>query len=148
MRNVQGWRVQWKSSTEHPDLQTFNLEYPSWLSSVVFWPKNHPWNQSQVEIVLGGTVPSDEADCSSLGEIKPVYYSREEKLLSLDVLKLYRGEDMICQNPEDIEPNWWLDKGELTELPDTPMGEAEIMTRETTGDGRDPEIPLEPDLEI
>ena len=28
------------------------------------------------------------------------------------------------------------------------MGEAEIMTRETTGDGRDPEIPLEPDLEI
>ena len=55
---------------------------------------------------------------------------------------------MICQNPEDIDPNRWLDKGELAELPETPMGEAEIMSKETTGYRRDPEIPPEPDLEI
>ena len=34
------------------------------------------------------------------------------------------------------------------ELLETPMGEAEIMSRETAGDGRDWEIILEPDLEI
>ena len=43
----------------------------------------------------------------ALAEIKPVYYPREEKLMSLDVLKLYRGEDMICQDPEDIDPDRW-----------------------------------------
>ena len=84
----------------------------------------------------------------ALAKIKPVYYHREKKMVSLDVLKLYSGEDVICQNPEDINPDGWLDKGELAELPKTPMEEAEIMPRETTGDWRDPEIPLEPYLEI
>ena len=42
-------------------------------------------------------------------------YPREERLVSLDVLKFYRGEDVICQNPEDIDPDQWLDEGELTE---------------------------------
>ena len=41
----------------------------------------------------------------ALAEIKPVYYPGEEKLVSLDVLKLYRGEDVIRQNPEDIDPD-------------------------------------------
>ena len=31
----------------------------------------------------------------ALAQIKPVYYPGEEKLVSLDVLKLYRGEDVI-----------------------------------------------------
>ena len=39
----------------------------------------------------------------ALAEIKPVYYPREEKLVSLGVLKLYLGEDVICQDPEDID---------------------------------------------
>ena len=39
----------------------------------------------------------------ALAEIKPVYYHGEERLVSLDVLKQYRGEDVIRQNPEDID---------------------------------------------
>ena len=45
-----------------------------------------------------------------------MYYHKGERLVSLDVLKLYRGEDVISQNPNDIDPNQWLDEGELTEL--------------------------------
>ena len=41
----------------------------------------------------------------ALAEIKPVYYPGEEKLESLDVLKLYQGEDIVCQNPEDVDPD-------------------------------------------
>ena len=52
----------------------------------------------------------------ALADIKPVYYPGEEKLASLDVLKLYRGEDVIRQNPEDIDPDQWVEEGELTEL--------------------------------
>ena len=40
----------------------------------------------------------------SLAEIKPVYYLGETKLVSLDILKLYQGEDIVRQNPEDIDP--------------------------------------------
>ena len=39
----------------------------------------------------------------ALAEIRLVYYPGEERLVSRDVLKLYRGEDMICQNPEDVD---------------------------------------------
>ena len=42
-------------------------------------------------------------------EIKPVYYPGEERLVSLDVLKLYQGEDVISHNPEDVDPDQWLD---------------------------------------
>ena len=55
---------------------------------------------------------------------------------------------MICQNPEDIDPNRWLDKGELTELPKAPLGEGEMRSQEQFFDQRSPEIPPEPDLEI
>ena len=41
----------------------------------------------------------------ALAEIKPVYYSGEDKLVSLEVLKLYREEDVIQQNPEDLDPD-------------------------------------------
>ena len=64
-----------------------------------------------------------------------MYYPREEKLLSLDVLKLYCGEDVIYQDPEDIDPNQWLDKGELTELPEAPLGEEEMRSREPSLEG-------------
>ena len=40
------------------------------------------------------------------------------------MLKLYRGEDVICQNPEDIDPDQWLDEGELAELPEAHRTEA------------------------
>ena len=60
----------------------------------------------------------------ALAYIKPVYYPGEEKLVSLDMLKLYHGEDVICQDPEDIDPDRWLGEGELTELLEAPLGEA------------------------
>ena len=41
----------------------------------------------------------------------------------LDMLKLYRGEDVIRQDPEDIDPDRWLDEGVLTELLEAPLGE-------------------------
>ena len=58
-----------------------------------------------------------------------MYYPGEEKLVTLDVLKLYRGEDMIRQDPEDIDPDRWLDERELTELPEAPLGEAEMRSQ-------------------
>ena len=39
----------------------------------------------------------------ALAEIKQVYYPGEERLVSLDVLKLYLGEDVIRQNHKDID---------------------------------------------
>ena len=59
----------------------------------------------------------------ALAYIKPVYYPGEEKLVSLDMLKLH-GEDVICQDPVDIDPDRWLGEGELTELLEAPLGEA------------------------
>ena len=52
----------------------------------------------------------------ALAKIKPVYYPGEEKLVSLDGLKIYLGEDVVRQEPEDIDPVRTLDKGELMEL--------------------------------
>ena len=72
------------------------------MSSVVFRFENHPWDKSQVEIVLSRTITGDEAE--ALAEIKRVYYPGEERLVSLDVLKLYLGEDMI-HYPAEIDPN-------------------------------------------
>ena len=47
-----------------------------------------------------------------------VYYPGEEKLVSLDVLKLYRGEDVVQQEPADVDPDGWVEEGELMELPE------------------------------
>ena len=41
----------------------------------------------------------------ALAEIKPVYFTGEERLVSLDLLKLYRGEDMICKNSKEVDPD-------------------------------------------
>ena len=58
--------------------------------------------------------------------------------MSLDILKLYKGEVVICQNSEDIDLNQWLDEGELMELLEIPREEAE----ERVGNkAEDPETP-------
>ena len=64
------------------------------------------------------------------------------------MLKLYHWEDVICQDPEDIDPDQWLDKGELMQLPEAPLGKVEMRSQELSVDLRDPEIPPEPELEI
>ena len=56
----------------------------------------------------------------SLAEIKLVYYPGEMKLVSLDTLKLYRGEDVVRQNPEDLDSDRYVEDGELTELREIP----------------------------
>ena len=78
--------------------------------------------------------------------------------MSLDILKLYREDDMICQNPKDIDPDrWnpkdidpdlWLDKGELTKLPEIPSEETEVRVREPSENQREPVLYPEPDLDI
>ena len=66
--------------------------------------------------------------------------------MSLDILELYRGEDMICQNPEDVDPDQWLDKGEPKELPEIPTEEAEVRVKEQSEDLGGPELYPEPNL--
>ena len=56
------------------------------------------------------------------------------------MLKLYRGEYVIRQDPEDIDPDRWLDKGELTKLPEAPLGKAERRPIEPSVDQRNPEM--------
>ena len=76
-------------------------------------------------------------------EIKP-----EEKLVCLDMLKLYWGEGIVQQNPEDLDPDQWLDEGELTELPEVPGEGTEVGARGQSEDQGRHELHLEPDLEI
>ena len=61
---------------------------------------------------------------------------------------MYRGEDVICQNPEDIDPDQWLDKGELTELPEIPRAEAEERVGNEAEALGIPEVDTGPYLEI
>ena len=68
-----------------------------------------------------------------------MFYLGEERPVSLDILKLYLGEDVICQNPEDIDPDRWLDKGEFMELPEISIEEAKDSGREPSEDRRGPE---------
>ena len=70
----------------------------------------------------------DKLIAPALAEIKPVYYPGEVKLVSLDVLKLYRGEDVVRQNPDDVDPDHYADEGDLTELPEIPLFRANVLT--------------------
>ena len=68
--------------------------------------------------------------------------------MSLDVLKLYRGENVVRQEPNDVDPNRWIDEGELTELPEVSLGERERGYMETGSYPESPEITAEPAIEI
>ena len=59
----------------------------------------------------------------SLADIKPAYYPGEVKLVNLDILKLYRGEDVVRQNPDNVDPDHYAEEGELMELPEIPRRE-------------------------
>ena len=88
-----------------------------------------------------GTYQVSTLIAPALAEIKPVYYSGEEKLVSLDVLNLYCREDVVRQEPEDIDPDRWLDKRELTEVLEAPLREAERGYIEPLGDQRTQRYP-------
>ena len=51
----------------------------------------------------------------------------------------------MCQEPADVDPDLWRDEGELTELPDMPVGDGDGVLRETCMDPVNPEVIAVPD---
>ena len=62
------------------------------------------------------------------------------------MLKLYRGEDVVRQEPADVDPDLWVDEGELTELPEIPVRDVALW--ETYMDPVNTEVLVAPDIEI
>ena len=82
-----------------------------------FDPRTIPGTSHKLRSFWEGPYRVSKLIAPSLAEIKPVYYP-EDKLVSLDVLKLYCREDVVGQEPKDVDPDVWVDKGELRELPE------------------------------
>ena len=87
-----------------------------------FDPRINPGTSYKLRSFWAGPYWVSKLIAPSLAEIKPVYYPEEEKLVSLDVLKLYPGEDVVRQEPTDVDPDRWVDEGELTELLEISLG--------------------------
>ena len=68
--------------------------------------------------------------------------------MSLDVLKLYGGKDVVRQEPADLDLDGWVEKGELTDLPEIPVGEKDRLYLETRLDAVYLKVTAEPDLEV
>ena len=64
-----------------------------------------PGTSHKLKLFWAGPYRVSKLIAPSLAEIKQVYYPREEKLVSLDVLKLYPGEDVVQQEPADVDPD-------------------------------------------
>ena len=60
-----------------------------------FHPKIILGTSHKLRLFWAGPYWVSRLTAPALAEIKPVYYPREEKLVSLDVLKLYRREDVV-----------------------------------------------------
>ena len=113
-----------------------------------FDPRLIPVTSHKLRSFWAGPYHVSKLIAPSLEEIKPVYYPREEKLVSLDVLKLYRGEDVVQQEPADVDPDGWVEEGELTELPEIPVGERDRLFMETRPDAVNLKVTVELDLEV
>ena len=107
-----------------------------------------PATSHKLRSLWAGPYRVDKLAAPSLAEIKPVYYPGEMKLVSLDTLKLYRGEDVVRQNPEDLNPDRYVENGELTELPEIPLVTVERVDLETVNKAVNPEITPEINLEL
>ena len=116
MRKVQDGRVRRNAQMYKPLTQNILAECIGWY----FDPRIILGTCHKLRTFWAGPYQMMKLIAPALAEIKPVYYPGKERLGSLDVLKLYQGEDVICQNPEDIDPERWLDEGELTELSEIP----------------------------
>ena len=77
-----------------------------------------------------------------------MYYPGEVKLVSLDVLKLYRGEDVVRQNPNDVDPDHYANEGDLTELLEIPQSEPERTYVQAEMAVPTPEILQEHEIEV
>ena len=76
---------------------------------------------------MGRTIPGIQAESSVPGRDQTGVLPRRREASGLDVLKLYRGEeeDVVLQEPADVDPDIWIDEGELTELEKVSLGERE-----------------------
>ena len=92
MREVHGRRVRQKAQ----DVQAGSH------FSFVFDPRIIPGTSLKIRSFWAGPYQVTKLMALAVAEIKPVCYPGEERLVSLDVFKLYRGEDLIHQSPEDI----------------------------------------------
>ena len=113
-----------------------------------FYPRIYLGNSRKLRSFWVGPYRVSKLIASSLAEIKTVFYPGEEKLVSLDVLKLYCGEDVVRQEPEDVDPDGWVDEGELTELLEISLGGRERVYMETVPDPRSPELSAESAIDI
>ena len=62
-----------------------------------FDPRIIPGTSHKLRSFWAGPFRVSKLKAPSLAEIKQVYYPGEEKLVRLDMLKLYHGEDVVRQ---------------------------------------------------
>ena len=115
MSKVQGRRVWGKAQMYKPLTQNIRAGCLVWY----FDPRIIAGTSHKLRSFWVGPYRVSRLIASALAKIKPVYYPGEKKLVSLDMLKLYRREDVVRQEPEDIDP----DEGELMELPEATLKE-------------------------
>ena len=96
MREVQSGRVKRNTQMYKPLTQNIQAGYLVWY----FDPRIIPGTSHKLRSFWAGPYLVMKLIAPTLAEIKPVYYPGEERLVSLDVLKLYCGEDVVCQNPK------------------------------------------------
>ena len=132
MREVQGGRVRRNAQLYKPLTQNIRVGCLVWYFNL----RIIPGTSHKLRSFWAGPYRVSKLIAPSLAEIKPVYYPGEEKLLSLDVLMLYRGEDIVRQEPADVDPDQWADEGELTEIP---VGDGDRVLQEMSMDPVNPE---------
>ena len=112
MREVQGGRVWQNAQMYKPLMQNTRVGCLVWY----FDPSIIPGTSHKLRSFWARPYPETKWIAPALAEIKLVFYPGEDRLVNLDML--YRGEDVIRQNPDDIDPDLWLEEGELMELPE------------------------------
>ena len=132
MRDVQGGRVRQNAQIYKPLTQNIQAGCLVWY----FEPRIMPGTSHKLRSFWAGPYRVSRLLAPALAEIIPVHYPGEEKLVSLEVLKLYHGEDVICQDPEDTDLDRWVNEGELMKLPDEPLGKEERRSMEPPVDQR------------
>ena len=144
MREVQGGRVRRNAQMYKPLTQYIRVGCLIWyFNSRIIHMMSH-----KLRSLWAGPYQVDKLVALSLVEIKLVYYPGETKLVSLDMLKLYRGEDVVRQNPEDLDPDRYVEDGELTELLEIPLVTVERVDLETMDKAVNPEFNPEVNLEL
>ena len=88
MREVQGKRVWWNVELYKPLTQNIRVGGLVWYFDL----RIIPGTSHKLRSFWAGPYRVSKLIALYLGEIKQVYYPGEEKLVSLDVLKLYRGK--------------------------------------------------------